>query len=70
MSDVPNPAVAWGEATEAGQDYETFQPFVWAADVFVPLIDFGQENAWAPSTTRSGWGTSLWAGRWVVKLTK
>jgi len=67
-SDVSNPAAIWSGETEAGRDYETFQSLVWAADVFVPLIDFGQESAWAPSTSRGGWGTSLWTGRWVVKL--
>lgn len=36
-----NPAAVWSEMV--GRDYETFASAIWAADVFVPLIDFGQE---------------------------
>ncbi len=60
-----NPAKVWaagpGAANGAGpgRDYQTFFSPYYAADVVIPLIDLGQSDAWAPSTTRSWWGFSL-----------
>ena len=62
-----NPAAAWASPTGAGKDYETFQPVAYAADLLVPLVDLGQEAAWAPSTSRSDWGRALWWVRWLAK---
>ncbi len=53
--------------TSAGRDWETFFAPIYAADVILPLIDFGQESAWAP-TTRGPLGYILWAIRWPLKL--
>lgn len=60
-TDCMVPLRAW-EATPAYQDYETFHPFLYALDLFVPLDALGQENAWAPSKDRGWWG---WLGYWA-----
>lgn len=52
-------------ATAPGRDWETFAALTWAIDVVVPIIDFGQTDAWAPSTSRGPWGWHLWWGRWL-----
>jgi hypothetical protein len=46
----------WSSETGAGRDYETFNPLFYAVDVVLPLVDLGQEAAWAPSPARGGWG--------------
>ncbi len=48
------PSEVWVE--RYGRDYETFEPFFYAADVVIPIINIGQTDAWAPSTERSWWG--------------
>ena len=47
-----------------GRDWETFQPIAYAADLVLPIISFGQTDAWAPSTTRGPWGWHLWWLQW------
>ncbi|NVK33163.1 MAG: hypothetical protein HWE23_01710 [Rhodobacteraceae bacterium] len=67
---VKNPAKLWSDVAGktggsiAGRDYETFFALYYAADVVIPLIEFGQTEAWSPSTTRG------WAGWWVFYLQK
>ena len=65
MQNSFNPAELW-EQTHTGRDYETFSALAYAADVVIPIIDFGQETAWAP-TTEGFCGTVSWAARWVLK---
>lgn len=68
VSDHPqNPGAFWSGPSQAGQDYETFHALAYAADIFVPIVNLGQEQAWAPSTTRSPLGRTAWWLRWVVK---
>lgn len=62
-----NPAEAWSAVGAAGQDWETFHPVAYAADVIIPLVSFGQEDAWAPSTSRSPLGRAAWWMRWFAK---
>ncbi|SLN33687.1 hypothetical protein [Roseisalinus antarcticus] len=62
-----NPAAFWAAPGQAGQDYETFNAFAYAADLVVPLVSLGQEAAWAPSTSRSDWGRAGWWIRWFAK---
>ncbi|WP_439111486.1 hypothetical protein [Lentibacter sp.] len=62
-----NPAKAWSAKGAAGADYETFNRYAYAADIVVPIIALGQEEAWAPSTTRGPWGWYAWWSRWVLK---
>ena len=60
-----NPAEAWSEDTALGGDWESFSAFAYGVDVVVPLIEFGQTQAWAPSTERGDWGRVLWWARWL-----
>lgn len=62
---VANPAQDWSENTIPGRDWESFNSFAYAADVVIPIIDFDQTDAWAPSTERGPWGYHLWWARWV-----
>ncbi|QQA42948.1 hypothetical protein [Pelagovum pacificum] len=62
-----NPAAYWSQPGQAGQDYETFNGLAYAADLVLPVINLGQENAWAPSTSRSDWGRAGWWIRWFAK---
>ena len=62
-----NPGAFWASQGQGGQDWETFYSFAYAADLVIPLISFGQESAWAPSTSRSPLGKIGWWVRWVAK---
>ncbi|NBC94839.1 MAG: hypothetical protein GVY27_00635 [Deinococcus-Thermus bacterium] len=62
--DLANPAAAWSAADGPGRDWESFNRYAYAADVVIPIIAFGQTDAWAPSTTRGPWGERLWWARW------
>lgn len=49
------PGPEWA-VSKIGQHYETFFSAFYAADVFIPLIDFGQESAWTATTANFvGW---------------
>jgi len=67
VSHPENPAAFWSAPGQAGQDYETFNGLAYAADLVVPLVSLGQEEAWAPSTSRSAWGRAGWWIRWIAK---
>ena len=56
------------KAIAPGRDWETFNRYAYGFDVVIPIIDFGQTDAWAPSTTRGPWGWHLWWGRWVLSV--
>lgn len=43
------PALVWA-GTPSGAHYETFWSGFYAADVFIPLVNFGQEAAWSATT--------------------
>lgn len=43
-------------------EYSTFQPFFYALDVTLPLVDLHQEVDWGPLVTNSN-GDVLWGGR-------
>lgn len=62
-SEFDNPAEAWSDSI-AAKDWETFHSLAYAFDVVIPIIDFGQTEAWAPSTERSMWGIHLWWTTW------
>ena len=62
-----NPGAFWASVGQAGQDWETFQGFAYAADIVIPIVNLGQENAWAPSTARGPWGRAGWWIRWFAK---
>jgi hypothetical protein len=62
-----NPGEFWSQPGQAGQDYETFSAFAYATDLVIPIVNLGQEDAWAPSTSRSDWGRRMWWIRWIAK---
>ncbi|MCO6384511.1 MAG: hypothetical protein JXQ91_08835 [Vannielia sp.] len=61
------PGAFWSQPGQAGQDWETFSALAYAADLVIPLVNFGQESAWAPSTSRSPLGRAGWWLRWIAK---
>ena len=63
-----NPGAYWSSVGQAGQDYETFEAFAYAADLLIPIVNLGQEDAWGPSTSRSAWGWHGWWIRWLAKI--
>lgn len=63
-----NPGAYWSSVGQAGQDYETFEAFAHAADLLIPIVNLGQEDAWGPSTSRSAWGWHGWWIRWLAKI--
>lgn len=65
---VRNPASEWSDKHGKGRDYETFNPLAYGFDVVVPIVNIGQEAAWAPSTTRGHWGWNLWWMRWLFTV--
>ena len=62
-----NPAAFWSSPGQAGQDWETFNAFAYSADLVIPLVSLGQEDGWAPSTSRSPLGQIGWWLRWFAK---
>lgn len=62
-----NPGASWSSPGQAGQDWESFHAYAYAADLFIPLVSLGQEAGWSPSTSRSPWGRAGWWLRWVAE---
>lgn len=50
-------------------DYETFGPFLYSVDLFLPLDTIGQTEAWAPSKDRGRWGWLGYYARMPLQLT-
>ncbi|WP_299826758.1 hypothetical protein [uncultured Roseobacter sp.] len=67
-ADPETPEQMWRD-TAPGRDWETFNALAYGADIAIPIIAFGQTDAWAPSATRGAWGTFLWWWRWVATTT-
>ena len=61
-----NPAKSWSDKGAPGQDWETFSAFAYGLDVVIPIINFGQTEAWAPSTNREWSGKHLYWMRWAL----
>jgi hypothetical protein len=61
----PTPDAEWKHHAP-GQDWETFNRYAYGLDVVIPIINFGQTEAWAPSTNRGWWGKQLYWMRWVL----
>ena len=51
------PTLIWDDSGTA-RHYETFYGLAYAFDVFVPLVDLGQQSAWSATTI-------TWAGWWA-----
>ena len=52
----------------SNKDHESFDALLYGADVFIPLVGFGQEVAWAPSRDRGPWGKAGFHVRWFVQF--
>lgn len=63
-----NPAQVWSATTQAGQDWETFNRYAYAADLVIPIIDLNQTDAWAPSPNRGVWGKWVWVASFFLNL--
>lgn len=63
---ISNPANVWSGHDHAGFDWDTFHPAAYAADLVIPVVNFGQNNAWSPSRDRGFWGRVLWQARWCI----
>ncbi len=69
MEAAPNlPARHWLQSA-AGLHYERFSAPAYAADVFIPLIDFGQESTWSATTAKGFWSLGFMA-YWMAWLLK
>lgn len=62
---IKNPAETWANDPAHGMDWDSFNALGYAADLVIPILDLGQDSAWAPSKDRGPWGAGLWWGRWV-----
>lgn len=60
------PALLWTSMAE-GQHYESFAALPYALDVVLPIVDLGQQSAWAPTTLTIP-GTLAWVATWVFTL--
>ena len=60
------PGLIWTETAPSAAHYETFLSGFYAADVFIPLINFGQEAAWT-ATTANAWGWIAFGMTFVFK---
>jgi hypothetical protein len=50
-TNAASPTLEWVKNAPSAQHYETFYSLYYATDVFLPLVDFGQESTWAATTT-------------------
>ncbi|MEM6408496.1 MAG: hypothetical protein AAF700_08770 [Pseudomonadota bacterium] len=60
--------VCFWEASRTHKDYETFNRFAYAFDLFVPLVELGQEAAWSPTTRFGGIGKFAYWMRWPIQM--
>lgn len=56
------------EPSNASQDYENFNRYLYALDLFVPLDSLGQELAWVPARDRGMWGWWAYSLRWLIQM--
>lgn len=54
--------------SNASKDYENFNRYLYALDLFVPLDSLGQELAWVPARDRGEWGWWAYSLRWLIQM--
>jgi hypothetical protein len=61
------PALVWAAGSgPATSHYETFYSALYALDVFLPIVDLGQQSTWGQTTvTWAGWGARLYT--WLLQ---
>ena len=64
------PTDLWtGSGVAASAHYETFFAGIYALDLFLPIVDLGQESTWAVTTpTTFGWGWWLRVGTLIYQI--
>ena len=64
------PTAAWTQDTVlASKHYESFFAAIYALDLFLPIVDLGQESTWAVTTpTTFGWGWWLRVGTLLYQI--
>ena len=64
------PTDLWtGSGVVASAHYETFFAAIYALDLFLPIVDLGQESTWAVTTpTTFGWGWWLRVGTLLYQI--
>ena len=70
MAAAPDMSAQHWLQTDAGLHYERFSALAFAADVFIPLIDFGQESTWSATTAKGAASigfVAYWA-TWFIKI--
>lgn len=53
-------------ATVCTDGYPCYQPFIYGADVMIPIVDLGQRDAWTPDVAVSGDPTDVKYWPWAV----
>ncbi|MFC3169946.1 hypothetical protein [Paracoccus fontiphilus] len=61
------PLRLWENSTTY-KDYETFSAIGYGLDLFLPILDLGQERAWSPSPGRGLFGKIGFYLRWIVQV--
>lgn len=59
----------WTQCGDLPQEYTTFSPYWYSADLILPLVDLQQEKDWSPIVTKDDVKTTIWEGayiRWVM----
>lgn len=62
---------SWTRCSALPQEYTTFNPWLYSADLILPLVDLQQDADWAPIVMKDNGVTTLWAGaitRWLMWL--
>jgi hypothetical protein len=68
ISDACVAPLALWEETRASVDYESFNPFLYGVDLFVPLDALGQETTWAPAKDRGVLGWFAYYARMPIQM--
>jgi hypothetical protein len=53
---------AWTRCSALPQEYTTFSPWLYSADLVLPLVDLQQEKDWAPIVTKDNGVTNILLG--------
>jgi hypothetical protein len=59
----------WTQCGALPQEYTTFSPYWYSADLILPLVDLQQEKDWSPIVMKDDGKTPIWAGafiRWLM----
>ena len=67
--DSLRPALVWADPSRSGpatSHYETYYSLAYAFDVFLPIVDLGQQSTWGQTTvTWAGWSARIYT--WLLQ---